>query len=188
MLIKKEIFIDKKKAVLSYDDTMFNKDANELKYGSYVDVEILFVDYQIKVALLINGEEFYDAEKSENKGDFYFEVVDVDDFDNELACSDAIYEAISDEKELIRLLTKSSYFINNMDEFKRCPSGYVLGHCTEEASAKCEFSASTVEGLCGAECQDCFGEMFASKEDGAYICECSKIFFEDRHHGFRGLE
>lgn len=179
MLVKKELVVNRKKAVLSYDDTMFKKDANALKYETYKDVELLFLDSKIIVKLLINGEEEYS--KSKYIPEFYFEVVDFDDFDNELACSDAIYESVSSEEELLKLLTKESYFINNMDIFKECPKGYVAGWCDEEASEKCEYSALKVDGLCGAECLNCNGDIHAYKEDEAYICNCNKILFENKH-------
>lgn len=193
MLIKKEIFVNGKKAILSYDDSIFNKDADQLISEGIikdfkVNAEILFTDYQIKTCLTIGEDEYYDEDESKEVKCFCFEVVDMDNFDNELCCSYSLHETISNEKELIHLLAEESHFINNTEEFKRCPKGYVLGYCDEKASAKCEFSALSVEGLCGAECQDCFGEMLASKEDGAYVCDCSRIFFEDRHHGFRGIE
>lgn len=181
MLVKKELVVSGKKAVLSYDGTIFGKDANTLKYEEYEDAEILFLDSKIRVKLLVNGEECYSDSESKYVPEFYFEIVDFDDFDNELAFSDAIYESVSNEEELIKLLTKESYFINNMDTFKECPKGYVAGWCDEEASEKCEYSALKVKGLCGAECLNCNGDIHAYKDDEAYICGCNKILFKDRN-------
>lgn len=184
MLINKEMFVNEKKAILSYDDAMFGKDANTLKNEGYTEAKLTFLDVEIKVELLINGEEYCSHSESKNISDFYFEVVDKDNSDNELSCSDPLYEVISNEKELVHVLAEESYFINNIDDFRRCPKGNILGYCSQKDAETCEFAASTFEGLCGAECQDCFSEMFASQEDGAYICGCSKILFEDRHREF----
>lgn len=181
MIMKKEILVNEKKAVLSYDDSMFGKDANTLKYESCMDAEILFVDSNIRAVLLINGEEYYCDSKADYVDDFYFEVVDRDKFDNELGCSDVIYEEISNEEELIEVIVENSSFVNNMDMFKICPKGFVSGFCDKEASDNCEYSALKIEGLCGAECQDCMDEIHASKEDEAYVCDCTKILFKERH-------
>ena len=181
MIIKKEILVNEKKAVLSYDDFMFGKDANTLKYESCMDAEILFLDSNVRAVLLINGEEYHSDSKSDYVDDFYFEVVDMDKFDNELGCSDTIYEEISNEKELIEMIVENSCFINNMKLFKTCPKGLISGFCDEETSDNCEYSALKTEGLCGAECQNCMDDIHASKEDEAYVCDCSKILFKDRH-------
>lgn len=188
MKIKKEILVNGKKAVLSYNDAMFGKDANILKYEEYKEAEIIFIDNSERVALYINGEEYYSDDNSDYLDDFYFEVLDLDKFDNELACSDAIYESISNEEELLKIMIENSYFINNMDDFKVCPKGFTSGFCDEETSSNCKYSSLTRDGLCGAECQDCMGEMYASREDEAYVCECSKILFGDRHTGIRELQ
>lgn len=181
MEVKKEIVIKGKKAILSYNNNMFGKDANALKHAGYTDAKILFIDEDIRAVLLINGEEYYSDKKGGYVDDFYFEVVDMDKFDNELSCSDTIHVGIDNEKELIEMLSEHSEFVNNMRKFESCPKGFVKGHCDEEASNNCEYSAVTRDGLCGAECQNCEADIFASKIDEAYECECSKILFKDRH-------
>lgn len=183
MLIKKEILVDGKKAVLSYDNNMFGKDANVLKHEGYTDAEILFPDMNMKAVLLINGEEYYNDIKKKYEDEFYFEVVDRSISNSEITCSDAVYESVNNESELINLIISGSH----LAEYKICPKGFVSGYCDDESSNNCEYSALGRYGLCGAECQDCMGEMFACREDKAYVCDCSKILFEDRHVGIREL-
>lgn len=86
------------------------------------------------------------------------------------------------------ILVNNSCLMDDENKVKECPKGFIIGYCDEEASNNCEYSALNKDGLCGAECQDCNGEMFAYKEDKAYVCDCSKILFEDRHVGIRSLE
>ena len=186
MKIQKDILVKGQHAVLTYDDIMFGKDANELKYILGQDANIILKDSGIKITLWINGEEYYNPDKEDYIDDFYFEVVDFYK-DRELSYSDTIYEVVNNEEELLELLTSNSYYLDNLDEFRLCPKGHVIGYCDDETSNNCEYSALNPVGLCGAECQDCLGEMFAVAKDKAYICECSKILFEDRHVGIREL-
>lgn len=183
MMIKKEILLDGKKATLSYNDNMFGKDANTLKHEGYRDAELLFPDINMKAVLLINGEEYYNDNTGDYEDDFYFEVVDRNSCDSEIGHSDSIHEAINNESELIDIMVSGSSFA----EYEICPKGFVAGFCDDKASEHCEYSALGKYGLCGAECQDCMGEMFAYKEDKAYVCSCSRILFEDRHTGIREL-
>lgn len=183
MKIKKEILINGEKAILTYNDNMFGKDANTLKIEGYTDAEILFPERNIKAVLLINGEEYYNDTKGDYECDFYFEVVDRNSSNSELYCSEAIHEVIKNESELIDLIASTSYFA----EYEICPKGFIAGYCDEESSNNCEYSALNRCGLCGAECQDCMGEIFAYKEDKAYVCDCSRVLFEDRHVEVREL-
>lgn len=183
MLVKKELIINGKEAILSYDDTLFGKGAKELKGESYAETKLLFVDSKIRVKLLINSEKYHSHCISKNIPNFefdvfFFEIADFDSKDNELTCSEAIYQSISNEEELLKLITKMSYFINNMDEFKECPKGFVAGYCDEKTSTDCEYSALTIKGLCGAECLKCGGDIHAYDKKG-YSCSCSTILFEE---------
>ena len=187
MKIKKEILVKNKKVVLSYNSEMFGKDANTLKHSNYEEAKLIFPDGK-RALLCINGEEYYSDTQSKYIDDFYFEVVDMDKFDNELSVSYSIHSIIDNEKELIEVLSNASYLMDENNDLKDCPKGFVIGYCDEEASQNCEYSALNKDGLCGAECQDCNSEMFAYKEDKAYVCDCSKILFEDRHKGIRSLE
>ena len=181
MMVKKEILVEGRKAILSYDDTMFGKDANTLEREGYTEAQILFPDIDVKAVLFINGEEYYSDSKDAYIDDFYFEVVDVNNLGNEMSCSEAIYQTIDNESGLIDVITSNSSFA----EYKLCTKGFIAGYCDNETSENCEYSALNRHGLCGAECQDCMGEMFAY--DKAYICECSEVLFEDRHAGIREI-
>lgn len=185
MLIEKEVIIKDKKGILSYDDTMFGKDANTLNDESYKDAKICFPDEQVDVTLVIENKEYngYDDYyyKFKDVPDFYFRILDMDWFDEVLGYSEAIFTLIADEEELISILTKKSYFIKNRFEFKDCPKGYCAGNCSHDTYLNCEYSTLSKYGLCGEVCQDCGGDIHAIEDDEAYICDCNKILFKDRH-------
>ncbi|MBQ8997151.1 MAG: hypothetical protein IJ086_13525 [Clostridium sp.] len=187
MKIKKDILVRGKKATLTYNDNMFGKDANDLTSDMYTDARIVMKDTGVNIVLTINGEEYYDADKDTYINDFYFEVVDFNKFDEEICFSETIYESVNNEVELLELMITNSQFINNPEDYRVCVKGFVNGNCDEKSHDQCEYSALTIAGLCYAECQDCEGEMFASAEEKAYVCDCSKILFEDRHVGIRAL-
>lgn len=183
MIIKKDILVKGQHAVLTYDDNMFGKDVENI---TSMYATILLKELDVKITLLVNGEEYYNRVSQSYINDFYFEVVDFYK-GKELSHSDTIHEVVNNEKELLELIISNSYFLDNQDEFKLCPKGFIIGYCDDDTSNNCEYSALNSSGLCGAECLDCMGEMFAVSKDKAYVCECSKILFEDRHVGIREL-
>lgn len=185
MIINKEVIVKGKKALLSYDNNMFGKDANTLESDGYTDATLKLLEDNVTITLLINGEEYYCPIKSDYKCDFYFEVVDRDEFSNDLFYSETIYDTIKNEADLIEVLIGNSRYIdeyeyiNNEDESNLCPKGFVLGYCDDNTSNNCEYSALNRDGLCGAECLDCMGDILASAKEKAYVCSCSKISLEN---------
>lgn len=187
MNIKKEILIKGRKAVLTYNDNMFGKDANTLVDEAYEDVIVTMSKTGVQMVLVINGEEVYNDVTELYEPHYYFELVDRDMHNNELSYSETIYETVNSELELVQLIIGYSDYVNNMDDYKVCPKGFVNGNCDQETSDKCEYSALTIDGLCGAECVECSGDMLASIEKNGYVCECSNILFEDRHKELKAL-
>ena len=169
MKVKKEILVRGKKAVFTYDDTIFNENLvaiNQRNIGSMASVFIK--DLSINISLQVSSDE-------------YFEVVDYYNSNIMLSNSKTLVKKIRNEVELLEIIIANSYFLNSENEFKICEKGFIAGFCDDKTSSECEYSALNRDGLCGAECPDCLGEMVALAEDKAYVCDCSKILFKYRH-------
>lgn len=180
-IINKEILIDGTKASLEYNKDVLGKGANDCKSLGFSGSVAKIVCGNETYVLYINGEEYYDKDIEDYVKDYYFEV-------NEEYLSDTLYERIETEKDLINTMItdkKWSYITKNntcdTNISKVCPKGFVNGDCDEKSQENCEYSALRFAGLCYAECEDCGGEFFASAKDNAYVCDCSKISFKERH-------
>ena len=109
MKIKKSILVKGRLAVLCYDDDMFNKKPNALIGEHYEPAIIKFSDNTI--ALEIFGGTYFD--ESDTIDDYYFIVNDLSD---EIGCefTEAIYEPILDEVDLLKVFYENSRYIRDI--------------------------------------------------------------------------